>query len=60
MINERQNGLSIEEYSRIKNLSNIVSRHKLQTYYQEGRLCMDGSIEGTRYYLNDIINIKFE
>lgn len=53
-------GLSIEEYSKLTGLSLVLSRYRLQKYYEGGKLCLDSSFGGLRYHLNDIILIEFK
>lgn len=59
-IRSRNNGISVEEIVKQFGLSRLVARDKLQTYVAEGRLVVDSSLEGVRYYINDIITCKFE
>jgi len=53
-------GISVDEYAHEKGFSKIVSRIKLDEFYKQGKICQDASVEGVKYYQNDIINVRFE
>lgn len=53
-------GLSIEDYCKEKDVSPIIGRYKLEEYSKEGKLCLDSSLGGLRYFLNDIITVEFK
>lgn len=53
-------GVSVEEYCKKTDLSVIVGRYKLGEYYKEGKLCLDSSLGGLRYFLNDLISVEFK
>ena len=54
-LQSKQKGLAVEDLVKMFGISLIVSRHKLDGYAKDGWLVMDSSLEGTRYFLNDII-----
>ncbi len=59
-IKARQNGISVEEIVKLFGLSLLVARDKLESYAKKGKLVVDSSLEGIRYYLNDIITFEFK
>lgn len=59
-IRSKVNGVSVDDLAKQFGLSRLVARDKLQSYVDEGRLVVDSSVEGVRYYINDIITFKFE
>jgi hypothetical protein len=46
----------VEDLVKMFGISLIVARHKLDGYVKQGRLVVDSSVEGTRFYLNDIVS----
>ena len=48
----------MEELVKMFGISLIVARHKLDGYVKKGRLVVDSSVEGTRYFMNDIITCE--
>lgn len=59
-IRSRHNGVSVDDLVKVFGLSRLVARDKLQTYSQQGRLVADSSVEGVRYYINDIVTCQFD
>lgn len=59
-IRKSKHGLSVEDLVKQFKLSILVAKDKLDRYAQEGRLVIDSSLEGRRYYLNDIVTCTFE
>lgn len=58
-IRSKRNGVSVDDLAKEFGLSRLVARDKLQRYSLQGRLAVDSSMEGVRYYLNDIITCQF-
>ena len=56
----KPNGVAVEDLVRQFGLSLLVARDKLEGYTKRGRLAVDSSVEGVRYYLNDIVSFQFE
>lgn len=54
-IRSKAAGISVEELVKSFGLSILVARDKLDRYVKNGKLVVDSSLEGVRYYLNDII-----
>lgn len=57
---DKRTGVSVEDLVKMFRLSIIVAKDKLDGYAKKGRLVVDSSLEGTKYYLNDIITCVFE
>ena len=50
-----QKGTSVEELAKLSGVSTIVAKIKLNENLKDGVLVLDNSIEGLRYFMNDII-----
>lgn len=59
-IRTKGNGISVDEMAKLFGFSRLVARDRLEAYVKEGRLVVDSSVEGVRYYINDIITCVFE
>lgn len=59
-IRQSRNGISIDELVKSQKLSILVAKDKLDRYAKEGRLVIDSSLEGRRYFINDIITCTFD
>ena len=55
---KRPNGLSLEDLVKDFSLSLLVARDKLERHVRSGRLAVDSSLEGTRYFINDILTCE--
>ena len=53
-------GLGLDQYCKEIGMGQLVGRYKLNRFYQQGRLCLDSSLGGLRYFLNDIVTIEFK
>lgn len=51
-------GLSSEDLAKKSGCSLVVAKLRLQDNYKLGALVLDNSMEGMRYYINDIITCK--
>ena len=57
---EAENGLSCEDLAKKSGASLIVAKLRLQDNYKMGSLVLDNSLEGKRYFINDIITCKLQ
>lgn len=55
---DNENGLSAEVLAKKSDVSLIVAKIRLQDCQKLGALVVDNSMEGIRYFQNDIITVK--
>jgi len=53
---EKTKSIGVEELARVLNISLLLAQERLSTAERLGKVCLDESIEGLRFYPNEFIN----
>lgn len=60
LLRKKGSGVAIEDLVREFGVSMLVAKYKIETYLNQGKIVSDSSVEGVKYYLNDIITCTFD